>query len=54
MMWHDLKQAVAALKPSSVTKLKLFWMEQWTKMFYSDVIDSLPVITDASLQKILT
>ena len=31
MLWHDLKQAVHAQKPSNVAELKQFYKEEWAK-----------------------
>ncbi|KAF7650410.1 hypothetical protein LDENG_00126420 [Lucifuga dentata] len=32
MLWHDLKQAVHARKPSNVAELKQFCKEEWAKI----------------------
>ena len=32
MLWQDLKQAVHARKPTNVTELKQFCMEEWAKI----------------------
>ncbi|KAF7640673.1 hypothetical protein LDENG_00023530 [Lucifuga dentata] len=32
MLWHDLKQAVHACKPSNVAELKQFCKEEWAKI----------------------
>ena len=32
MLWHDLKQAVHAPKPSNVTELKQFCKEEWANI----------------------
>ena len=32
MLWHDLKQAIHARKPSNVAKLKQFCKEEWAKI----------------------
>jgi len=32
MLWHDLKQAVHARKPSNVAELKQFSKEAWAKI----------------------
>lgn len=32
MLWHYIKWAIYARKPSSVTEFKQFWKEEWTKI----------------------
>ena len=32
MLWHDLKQAVHARKPSNMVELKQFYKDEWAKI----------------------
>ncbi|KAK1798040.1 hypothetical protein P4O66_000540 [Electrophorus voltai] len=47
MLWHDLKNAVHAGKPSNVAELQQFCKDEWDKFLHSAVKDSLPVIANA-------
>ena len=42
MLWKDLKQAVHGRKPTNVTELKLFCMEEWAKIPLSRTKQHLP------------
>ncbi len=53
MLWHDLKKAVHARKPSNVAELQQFCQDEWAKFLHSAVTDSLQVIANAWWQLLL-
>lgn len=46
MLWHDLKKAAHAQKPSHVAEFQQFCKDQWAEFLHSAVKDSLPVIAN--------